>query len=96
MSELKHPELSEAERKALHEKITFTVTCTMKVRWARQFLAMLRRMQQLGSWGSSRNVTLFADGDGDFRPKFEWSDVGPLTLAEPVSDQGGDAVFDAG
>lgn len=25
--------------------------------------------QQLGSWGSSRDTTFFADGDGDFRPK---------------------------
>lgn len=24
--------------------------------------------QQLGSWGSSRDTTFFADGDGDFRP----------------------------
>jgi hypothetical protein len=25
--------------------------------------------QQLGSWGSSRETTFYADGDGDFHPK---------------------------
>jgi hypothetical protein len=30
---------------------------------------MLAWWQRLGSWGSSRNVTFFADGDGNFRPQ---------------------------
>lgn len=55
-------------------KITFRVTCTMNARWARQFLGMLRTMQSLGSMGSSREVAIYADGDGDFRPKFEWDE----------------------
>jgi hypothetical protein len=61
----------EETRKLAHEVITFNVRCTMKRRWARQFLGMLEYMQRLGSWGSSRTVSFFADGDGDFRPKFE-------------------------
>lgn len=75
----------ELERKKGHEKVTFTITCTMKRRWAVQFLGMLAYMQQLGSWGSSRTVAFFADGDGDFRPKFEWE---PTDL---VAVQGFDA-----
>jgi hypothetical protein len=67
-------------------KITFRVTCTMNARWARQFLGMLKTMQQLGGMGSSREVAIYADGDGDFRPKFEWDEkaMGELGI-EPVS-----------
>lgn len=52
------------------EEITFTVRCTMKRRWAAQFLGMLKRMEILGTVGASRPVTFFSDGDGDYRPKF--------------------------
>jgi hypothetical protein len=57
-----------------YPKITFRITCTMNARWARQFLGMLKTMQSLGSMGSSREVAIYADGDGDFRPKFEWDE----------------------
>ena len=53
------------------EEITFNVECTMNKRWARQFIGMLKRMQELGGVGSSREVKFFADGDGDFRPTFK-------------------------
>lgn len=78
-----------------HETISFTVTCTMKRRWARQFLSMLRYLQWLGSAGSSREVTIFADGDGDFRPKFSW-DPALKADATPVQDRNGNRVYDAG
>lgn len=77
------------------DNVTFTVTCTMRPRWVPHFLGMLKRMQYLGAIGSSRNTTIFADGDGDFRPKFEWS-CEDYVPAEPVSDKGGNALFDAG
>ena len=53
------------------ETISFTIHCTMKRRWAAQFLGMLAKMQRLGGVGASRQITFFSDGDGDFRPKFE-------------------------
>ena len=81
--------------------ITFDVTCTMNVRWAEQFLGMLHQMQRLGSMGSSRNVTIFADGDGDFRPKFQLNSdeiiQNELRIAEPIhTDKSGNTFFDAG
>jgi len=79
---------------AHYEVITFTITCTMRRRWANQFWSMLQHMQRLGSIGSSRKITLFADGDGDFRPKFECSE--PLDLVRPVDDQHGNTFWDAG
>ena len=79
-----------------NEDVTFTITCTMKMRWARQFLGMLKTMQRLGSWGSSRNVTFFADGDGDYRPKFHFDVPKGGDIAEGEEDKSGNMFFDAG
>ncbi len=74
----------------------------MKDRWVPHFLGMLKKMQYLGGIGSSRNVTLFSDGDGDFRPKFEWGENLP-PVAKPLvqetegrSPPDGGYKFDAG
>ena len=67
----------------------------MKSRWVPHFLAMLKYMEQLGDVGSSRAVTMFADGDGDFRPTFEWDSKLP-SEAKPVDDNDGDRTYDAG
>ena len=77
------------------DNITFTIKVTMKSRWVTHFLAMLKHMQYLGSVGSSRQVGIYADGDGDFRPKFEWDDNLPCD-AKPVRDDNGDRFYDAG
>lgn len=73
----------------------FTIKCRMKSRWVPHFLAMLNYMQQLGGLGGSRKVSLYADGDGDFRPKFEW-DASLPSDAQPVEDEDGDRTYDAG
>lgn len=92
------PEKTKAERDHANEVITFMLECKMKRRWAAQLLGALKHMQRLGSWGSSRevSVTLYADGDGDFRPKFKWDET--LPVAEPLkTDKSGNtAFFDAG
>jgi len=82
-------------REEKHEKVEFTVKCEMKKRWAIQFLSMLKYMQQLGSMGGSRKVTFYADGDGDFRPKFEFN-IDIESNAKPISDNDGDRTYDAG
>jgi hypothetical protein len=46
-----------------------TITVRMKERWMPHFLSMLKYMEQLGGLGGSREVSFYADGDGDFRPK---------------------------
>lgn len=80
----------------MNEDITeFTVKCRMKSRWVPHFLAMLKYMQYLGGVGGSRMVSFCADGDGDFRPKFEWDEKLPSD-AKPIVDKGGDRVYDAG
>lgn len=72
-----------------NDEITFTIKCTMKKRWVSHFLAMLNYMQQLGCSGSSREVAMFCDGDGDFRPSFKWDKSLPSD-AKPIKDKDGD------
>jgi len=76
------------------EEITFTITATMKKRWAIQFLSMLQYMENLGQNGSTRRVTFHCDGDGDFRPTFV-SNIN-LPVVDPVQDDNGDRLYDAG
>lgn len=73
----------------------FTIKATMRNRWIPHFLSMLKYMQYLGGVGSSRKVSIFTDGDGDFRPGFEWDDSLPSD-AKPVEDKDGDRFYDAG
>lgn len=73
----------------------FQIEVDMPDRWVSHFLGMLKEMQYLGDMGGSRNITFYADGDGDFRPKFSWPDN--LAVAEPDSrDDLGNSFFDAG
>lgn len=58
-----------------NDEVFFTVKCTMRRSWAIAFMSMLKRMQYLGAIGSSRYVAFHADGDGNFRPKFDFVDV---------------------
>ena len=72
----------------------FTIKVEMQERWIPHFLSMLKYMQRLGSMGASRIVSIYADGDGDFSPKFDFS-VG-FEEREPIKDVGGNRVYDAG
>lgn len=77
------------------EKIKFTITCEMTRRWLPHFLAMLKYMMFLGNIGSSRMVSFYSDGDGDFRPKFSWDPLLPSD-AKPVKEKNGEHTYDAG
>ena len=76
-------------------EVKFIIECEMKDRWVPHFLAMLKYMQQLGGMGSSRLVGIYADGDGDFNPRFKWDESLPSD-ATPTSDSNGDRIYDAG
>ena len=67
------------------EETTIKIEVTMRTRWVPHFVGMLKTMQRLGGLGSSRLVGLYADGDGDFRPKFTFSENVP-DEAKPVYD----------
>ena len=72
----------------------FTINVQMQERWIPHFMSMLEYMQICGSAGMSREVAIYSDGDGDFRPKFE-ADI-EWEKKEPVSDRDGNRLYDAG
>lgn len=73
------------------ERQAFTINVEMEERWVPHFLGFLQQMERFGQVGSSRLMSFYADGDGDFRPKFEWD-----TAIEPVGPSVGDLTWDAG
>lgn len=77
------------------DSIEFTVKCRMRKRWVPHFLGLLKVMQRLGGFGSSRWVHFFSDGDGDYRPTFEF-DADLPSPADGNQCKGGEVSFDAG
>ena len=85
-------------------KKKFIIEAEMEERWIPHFMSMLKHMERLGEMGSSRKVTLYSDGDGDFRPKFN-ADI-EFEIKPPVEDDGdyvdgvckrcGNRLYDAG
>lgn len=78
-----------------HDKLSFSIQVTMKKRWIPHFLSMLSYMQFLGRIGSSRQVSFYSDGDGDFQPIFKWDETLPSN-EKPIEDSDGDRIYDAG
>lgn len=81
----------------------FTVEIEMKDRWVPHFLSMLKYMENLGVLGGSRYVAFYADGDGDFRPKFNFDKELLPEVIQGMEDpddyiifKGGHRIFDAG
>ena len=79
---------------ASDEKTRFLIEIEMQDRWIPHFLSMLKHMEYLGGIGSSRMTHFFSDGDGDFRPKFNWT-IG-AELAKPVRSENNENTYDAG
>lgn len=82
----------------LDENVTFTITCKMRKRWAPHFVSMLLRMQFYGWLGMSRVISIFSDGDGDFRPEFDISTPNgeKIPEVEPREEKDGDCFYDPG
>ena len=53
------------------KQVEFNIKVTMNERWVNDFCSMLKWMEVCGKIGHSSIVGFYADGDGDFRPKFE-------------------------
>ena len=48
----------------------FTIDCEIPDRWVNDFCSFLRQLEYKGNIGHSSLIGFYADGDGDFRPKF--------------------------
>ena len=57
------------------KNIEFTIKANMSKRWVNEFCSLLKYMEYCGNIGHSSLVGFYADGDGDFRPKFEINTV---------------------
>ena len=73
----------------------FTINCTMKDRWIDEFCSFLKYMEHNGSIGHSSLVGFYADGDGDFRPKFDIN-IEYNTKEGYKTDWKPETMFDAG
>ncbi|ALM56770.1 hypothetical protein [Staphylococcus equorum] len=71
-------------------KKKFTIEVEMKERWIDCFMSMLNKMEHLGNLGASRDVSIYSDGDGDFRPKFK-ADVDWEKVESDIEDNHYDA-----
>lgn len=56
----------------MNKQVIFNIKVTMNERWVDDFCSMLEAMDRNGRIGHSSMVGFYADGDGDFRPKFEF------------------------
>lgn len=65
-------------------KKDFTIKVNMEERWISHFCSMLKAMERYGNLGRSEIFAIYSDGDGDFRPKFEF-DIN-IEEAQPVTD----------
>lgn len=76
-------------------KKKFTIEVEMEERWIDYFMSMLNRMEHLGNLGASRTVSIYSDGDGDFRPKFitdiDWEKVNDSKLDRDLKNNHYDA-----
>jgi hypothetical protein len=77
------------------ESRKFVIECEVPERWVNDFCSMLNTMEYFGKQGHSGVVGIYADGDGDFRPRFNIQTVydgnmTPLDKFKPMS------IFDAG
>lgn len=71
-------------------KKKFTIEVEMEERWIDCFMSMLNKMEHLGNLGVSRDVSIYSDGDGDFRPKFK-ADVDWEKVESDIEDNHYDA-----
>ena len=56
----------------MSKKIELNIKAFIDERWVNDFCSMLKHMELCGNIGHSSVVAFYEDGDGDFRPKFEF------------------------
>lgn len=78
------------------EKRKFIIECEVPERWVNDFCAMLNSIQSFGSIGHSGVVGIYADGDGDFRPKFNIQTDWDMSKATKLDKFNPMTIYDAG
>lgn len=78
----------------LSEKKEFVIRVRMEERWIPHFISMLKYMECCGKMGRTRKVSFVSDGDGDFRPEFDFNE--DIQEVLPKKDEDGNRIYDAG
>jgi peroxiredoxin len=82
------------------DKRKFIIECEIPERWVNDFCTMLNWMQSCGNLGHSSLVGFYADGDGDFRPKFsintDWEKTEGIWRKDGKLTRPPEVLFDAG
>lgn len=73
----------------------FIIECEIPERWVDEFCSFLKHLERNGSQGHSALVGFYADGDGDFRPRFNIHTDYEKTLGYKT-DKVPEAMYDAG
>jgi hypothetical protein len=72
----------------------FIVECEIPERWVNDFCSMLKTMEFYGKQGHSEIIGIYADGDGDFKPRFNIkTDFEKTSYLEKYSNA---TIYDAG
>lgn len=75
----------------------FSIEVEMSDRWAPYFVDFLKYLEKNGNIGHSSLVGFYADGDGDFRPRFKiHAKTKPVEYITPSERLEVEAIFDAG
>ena len=76
-------------------KKKFNITVEMEERWVSYFQSMLKHMEHNGKIGHSGIVAFYSDGDGDFRPTFDF-DIPFEKVDETEKEVTVEKLYDAG
>lgn len=77
------------------ENRKFIIECEVPERWVDYFCSFLKHLERNGNIGHSALVGFYADGDGDFRPKFNIQTKYEKTNTKKT-DKIPEALYDAG
>lgn len=80
----------------MQKKVKFTIECEMEKRWKDYFLSFLKTMECFGEMGHSELLGFYSDGDGDFKPKFDFKETKYTPRASIPSKEMSVNFFDAG
>ena len=80
----------------MRKKVKFTIECEMEERWKDYFLSFLKTMECFGQMGHSELLGFYSDGDGDFKPKFDFKETKYTPRASIPSKEMSVNFFDAG
>lgn len=77
------------------EIVEFDIHCKMNRAWANEFISFLAGLESCGELGTSQTVGFYADGDGDFHPKFS-TDYKSIPRLPMMKENGIIYTYDAG